>query len=115
LGLRARFDKPGDLQRMSSACVSTTDRAEAELVGRAAVAAALRGETRKMVTLVRRPGPEYACETGLADLARVANAHRPFPPEFVAANGTGVTPAYRDYALPLLGEPLPGYVRLPGE
>ncbi|HLJ81259.1 MAG TPA: diphosphate--fructose-6-phosphate 1-phosphotransferase, partial [Ktedonobacterales bacterium] len=111
LGLRARFDKPGDLQRMSSACVSTADRAEAELVGRAAVEEALRGESGKMVTLVRRPGPEYVCDTGLADLAKIANAHRPFPSAFLSTSGTGVTQAYRDYALPLLGEPLPGYLR----
>jgi ATP-dependent phosphofructokinase / diphosphate-dependent phosphofructokinase len=114
LGLRARFDKPGDLQRMSSVCVSATDRAEAELAGRAAVAAALRGESAKMVTLVRLPGPRYTCETGLADLTKIANAHRPFPAEFLSAHGTGVTQAYRDYALPLLGEPMPRFVRLAG-
>ncbi|HLZ21388.1 MAG TPA: 6-phosphofructokinase [Ktedonobacterales bacterium] len=113
LGLRARFDKPGDLQRMSSACVSSTDRAEAELVGRAAVAAALHGESGKMVTLVRRPGSIYSCETGLVDLTKIANAHRPFPSAFVSASGTDVTPAYHDYALPLVGDPLPRYVRLP--
>jgi ATP-dependent phosphofructokinase / diphosphate-dependent phosphofructokinase len=47
LGLRARFDKPGDLQRMSSAHVSTTDRAEAELVGRAAVGGGSEGGGRR--------------------------------------------------------------------
>src|SRR5207244_1767047 len=31
--VRARFDKPGDLQRMASHCVSSTDRDEAYLVG----------------------------------------------------------------------------------
>jgi 6-phosphofructokinase 1 len=112
LGLRARYDKPGDLQRMSSAAVSATDRAEAELVGRVAVEQALRGESDKMVTLVRRSGPEYGCDTGLTDLVRVANTHRPLPPEFVTADGTGVTSAFREYALPLLGEPLPRHVRL---
>ena len=112
LGLRARFDKPGDLQRMSSVAVSSVDRAEAEMVGAAAVREALRGTTGKMVTLVRRSGPEYACETGLTDLARVANAHRPLPPDYLTADGTGVTAAFREYALPLLGEPLPRYVSL---
>ena len=112
LGLRARYDKPGDLQRMSSACVSATDAHEAELVGRAAVDAALAGVSGKMVTLVRQPGPVYRCETGLADLATVANAQRAFPAEFVSPTGTGVTQAYREYALPLIGEPLPRYGRL---
>jgi 6-phosphofructokinase len=109
LKLRARFDKPGDLQRMSSASVSVTDRAEAELAGAAAVRAAVRGETARMVTLVRRPGPGYHCETGLADLARVANEQRRLPDAFIRADGTGVTSTFREYALPLIGEPLPEY------
>src|SRR5207248_2193672 len=37
LGVRVRFDKPGTIQRMATGYVSQTDRAEAELVGRAAV------------------------------------------------------------------------------
>src|SRR5579885_2533208 len=43
LKLRARFDKPGDLQRMASFCVSSADRDEAYLVGKAAVQAAQQG------------------------------------------------------------------------
>ncbi|HST88253.1 MAG TPA: diphosphate--fructose-6-phosphate 1-phosphotransferase [Ktedonobacterales bacterium] len=112
LGLRSRYDKPGDLQRMSSASVSVTDREEAERVGWAAVREAVAGTTGKMITLVRRPGPEYACDTGLTDLERVANERRPLPPEFLTPDGRGVTRAFREYALPLLGEPLPRYARL---
>ena len=112
LGLRARFDKPGDLQRMSSTAVSSTDRDEAYQVGRAAVRAAVNGDGDKMVTLVRQPGPDYACETSLVPLERIANAQRLVPPEFLDEHGTGVTEAFRAYALPLLGEPLPTYVRL---
>jgi ATP-dependent phosphofructokinase / diphosphate-dependent phosphofructokinase len=112
LGLRARYDKPGDLQRMSSASVSATDREEAERVGWQAVREAAAGATGKMVTLVRRAGPEYACDTGLTDLARVANARRALPPEFLTPDGKGVTQAFRDYALPLLGDPLPRHARL---
>jgi 6-phosphofructokinase 1 len=114
LGLRARFDRPGDLQRMSSACVSSTDRDEAYACGRAAVRAAEAGVTDKMVTLVRVPGPAYACSTGLTDLEQVANAQRLLPAAFLDAAGTGVTPAFRDYALPLVGDPLPRHGRLRG-
>src|SRR5439155_6928126 len=53
LKLRARFDKPGDLQRMSSAHISATDRDEAYLVGKMGVHALLDGESDKMVTLIR--------------------------------------------------------------
>ncbi|MFI5272908.1 MAG: diphosphate--fructose-6-phosphate 1-phosphotransferase [Ktedonobacterales bacterium] len=111
LGLRARYDKPGDLQRMSSACVSVTDRDEAERVGRAAVRALLAGESDQMVTLVREPGPVYACHTGLANLAAIANTLRPFPAAFMSPDGTGVTEAFHSYARPLIGE-LPEHARL---
>jgi 6-phosphofructokinase 1 len=114
LGLRARFDRPGDLQRMSSACVSSTDLDEALVAGRAAVRAALEGGTDKMVTLVREPGPAYACATGLADLELIANSQRLLPAAFLDASGTGVTPAFRDYASPLIGELPPRHVRLRG-
>ena len=112
LGLRARFDKPGDLQRMSSVAVSSVDRDEAALVGQMAVRYALQGVSNKMVTLVRQPGPDYACTTGLADLEAIANAHRLLPDHFLNAAGTSVTQAFYDYALPLIGEPLPKHTRL---
>ena len=51
LRLRARFDKPGDLQRMASNSISTTDRDEAYLVGQMGIQALLHGESDKMVTL----------------------------------------------------------------
>src|SRR5262249_5536972 len=44
LKLRARFDKPGDLQRMASDSISSSDQAEAYLVGQAGVQALLDGE-----------------------------------------------------------------------
>jgi 6-phosphofructokinase 1 len=114
LRVRARYEKPGDLQRMSSACVSTVDRDEAEMVGEAAVVAAARGLTDQMVTLRRRDGVSYGCDTGLTGLEQVANRQRPLPQEFVTANGRGVTAAFRRYAVPLLGDPLPPPARLGG-
>ena len=114
LGLRARYDRPGDLQRMSSACVSTTDRQEAELVGEAAVRAAVAGETDKMVTLLRSEEHSYEVTTGLVGLEQIANRHRALPAAFFDANGKRITAAFREYALPLLGDPLPRPFRLPG-
>jgi 6-phosphofructokinase len=112
LKLRARFDKPGDLQRMASNCVSATDRDEAYLVGQMGVHAVLDGESDKMVTLVRHNEPRYHCTTGLVDLARVANEQRLLPDTFLDAGKTMVTQAFYDYALPLIGEPLPQHARL---
>lgn len=115
LGLRARFDRPGDAQRMSTAHVSSADRDEAYLAGRMAMRYAVRGVTGKMVTLERAAGPRYAVETGLADLERIANAQKTLPADFLDADGTGVTPAFLAYARPLVGEPLPVHTRLRGE
>jgi ATP-dependent phosphofructokinase / diphosphate-dependent phosphofructokinase len=112
LKLRARFDKPGDLQRMASTCISQSDQDEAYLVGKMGAQAVLSGESDKMVTLVRHDQPAYHCTSGLVDLAQVANVQRLLPDEYLDANKTMVTQSFYDYALPLIGEPLPQYRRL---
>ncbi|HVA22999.1 MAG TPA: 6-phosphofructokinase [Chloroflexota bacterium] len=112
LGLRARFDKPGTLQRMSISLASRTDLDEAYMAGRAGVRDALTGESGSMVTLVREPDPEYRCTTGLAPLAEVANNVKLMPREFVNAEANFVTEAFVKYATPLIGDPLPRYARL---
>ena len=109
LQLRARFEKPGDLQRMASNAISTTDRDEAYLVGKMGTEALLQGEHDKMVTLLRNSEPAYHCTTGLADLSAVANVQRLLPDEYLDASKTMVTRAFYDYALPLIGAPLPEY------
>ncbi len=115
LGIRARFDKPGDEQRMATAHISATDRDEAYLAGRMAMRYAVRGITGKMVTLTRAPGTRYACETGLTDLDRVANEQKLMPPEYLTEDGLNVTQAFLDYARPLIGDPLPEHARLRAE
>jgi ATP-dependent phosphofructokinase / diphosphate-dependent phosphofructokinase len=112
LKLRARFDKPGDLQRMASFAVSRTDREEAYLVGKMGINALLDGESDKMITLIRHTEPAYHCTTGLVDVARVANVQRLLPAEYLDESKTMVTQAFYDYALPLIGDPLPAYARL---
>ena len=112
LKLRARFEKPGDLQRMSSQHISIVDRDEARLVGQAGIRALLDGKTDKMVTLVRYNEPRYHCTTGLVELADVANQQRLLPDEYLNESKTMVTREYRDFALPLIGEPLQHYPTL---
>lgn len=112
LKLRARFDKPGDLQRMASTCISATDQQEAYLVGQMGTQAALGGESDKMVTLVRHDQPTYHCTTDLVELAEVANVQRLLPVEYMDESKTMVTQSFYEYALPLIGEPLPHYKRL---
>jgi 6-phosphofructokinase len=112
LGVRARFDKPGTIQRMATGYVSRTDRAEAELVGRAAVRLASQGCGGVMVTLERASGAAYSVTTGTVPLEVVANQQKWLPDEFIARDGRGMTAAFVDYARPLIGDPLPEFARL---
>ena len=112
LGLRPRFDKPGTIQRTAMAYASSTDLEEAYLAGRMAVRYALQDESDCMVALIREPGDNYRCSTGLAPLATVANAVKMLPDEYINREGNFVTEAFLEYARPLIGEPLPTYPRL---
>src|SRR3989440_5652474 len=112
LQLRARFDKPGDLQRMASNCISRTDRDEAYQVGQMGVRSLLEGESDKMVTLIRHTEPAYSCTTDLVELAKVANEQKLMPAAYLDESKTMVTQAFYDYALPLIGGPLPQHVKL---
>ena len=111
LNIKARFDKPGTIQRMSSLCMSKTDAEEAYMVGQAAVENAIEGASGYMVSLVRESNDPYKCTTGLVALEKVANAEKPVPDEFINEAGNFVTDAYIEYAKPLIGD-LPEYVRL---
>jgi 6-phosphofructokinase len=110
LRLKAKYDKPGTIQRMLSASYSEVDLAEAEAAGSEAVSLAVAGVTNAMVTLVRESESPYRCGFSHAPLERVANRVRHLPAEYL--EGHSVTPAFRRYAEPLLGEPLPRYPRL---
>ncbi len=112
LGLKSRTDKPGTMQRACVSLASTVDLDESYRVGQAAVAAAVGGETGKIVTLERVPGEDYAVNTGLISVDEVAGKERPLPDAFLNEAGDSVTPAFLDYVRPLIGEPLPEYVRL---
>ncbi|HDN79223.1 MAG: 6-phosphofructokinase [Chloroflexi bacterium] len=115
LGLKVRIDKPNYLYRSFMACASKVDLEEAYRVGRAAVKAAVSGETAKMVTLIREANNNgYRATTGLVELEKVANVERHMPDEYINQEGNFVTEAFIEYARPLIGEPLPLYTRLIG-
>ncbi len=121
-GVKARTNKAGTCQRNAMHFASATDVAEAYMAGAEAVKAALEGTTGKMVSLVREDGDgQYRCTTGLVDLAKVANAEKPVPREYVNEAGNGVTEAFLEYARPLVqgtaelemgADGLPVYARL---
>ena len=112
LGLSTRFDKAGSIQRVFMATASPVDVQEAAAVGEMAVRHAVEGVTDQMVTLQRIADEPYQCTTGLVELAKVANLEKPLPDEFLSPSGNDVTAAFIRYAAPLLGGPLPPYVRL---
>ena len=112
LGLRARWEKPGTMQRMSVAHRSRVDAEEALAVGREAARLAIDGVSDVMVVIRRASGEPYRSALATAPLAAVANAQRVLPPEFIAEPAAGPTEAFRRYAEPLLGEALPRHARL---
>jgi 6-phosphofructokinase len=112
LRIKARWDKPGTIQRVSMLAASPVDLEEAFAAGRAAVRHAVEGRDGHMVTLVRESNDPYAWSTGLAALETVANAERRVPDEFIGPEGNDVTDAFMEYARPLVGGPLPPYARL---
>lgn len=112
LDLRARVDAPGTLQRMSQAHQSEVDLIEAEECGRAAVRGALAGATDQMVILERAEGQVYRCTIGMAELDKIANVEKRMPADYLNPAGNFVTQSFIDYALPLIGGPLPQYVEL---
>jgi ATP-dependent phosphofructokinase / diphosphate-dependent phosphofructokinase len=109
LGCRVRYDKPGVLQR-SGLAVSTTDRDEAELIGREALLALLRGESGKMIGFIRNERP-YSVRTALFPLEEIAGLERLMPPEFFQRGELDLA-MVRSYIGPLIGKPLTKYEML---
>ncbi len=72
---------------------------------------ALDGETNQMVSIVRVADDPYASQTGLTALEPVAGAHKSMPSGFLDSEGLP-TGAFLDYALPLIGAPLPTFGRI---
>jgi ATP-dependent phosphofructokinase / diphosphate-dependent phosphofructokinase len=104
LQMNVRFDKPGDLQWSD---ISTVDRDEAYLVGQKGVEALLAHQSDGMVTLERQDIPTYHCTTGFVTLEKMVNQQRFLPDAYLDAEKGMVTQAFYNYALPLLGDPLP--------
>ncbi len=101
-GVKARVAKPGIVQRAAAHAGSKTDSDEAYLAGEAAVEAAIKGETDKMVTLLRGDGDHYTCETGLAPLSEIANGVKKLPREWINEDGTSMNFQFLRYAQPLI-------------
>jgi ATP-dependent phosphofructokinase / diphosphate-dependent phosphofructokinase len=89
------------MQRSLSGMTSPTDQAEAFWVGAMAVRYLMQDESDKMVTLVRRTGGGYHCETGLCDLTEVAQKTKLVPKSMINSRGNGMTEEFFEYVKPL--------------
>lgn len=114
LKLQTRFLRPGLIGRASSACVSATDREEAYRAGQAAVEQLVGGQSGLMITLERLSDQPYNCQAGTTPLEAVTGLEKTMPRAYMDEAGTMITEAFRQYALPLIGEPLRPLARLRG-
>ncbi len=103
LGVTARFDKPGGLQRSSFCLRSDVDAKEAREVGTEAVRLVLEGQTDVMVGLRRLDDSPYRVETFPIPLEKIANRQRALPADYFDPRELRATDAFRRYAQPLLG------------
>lgn len=102
--LRVRSDTWGYLQRSLPGMVSEVDKQEAFEVGVAAVEFMIRGETDKTVIIQRVSDSPYSSMPGLTDLTLVAQKTKQVPVHMINATGNGVTNAFFEYVLPLVGD-----------
>jgi 6-phosphofructokinase len=112
LRVKARFDKPGTIQRMCMALASSVDLDEAFAAGQRAVQLALEGKSGCMVGFQRVSSEPYLLEMVPVDLQEVANHFRPLPPEFLGGDPFSISSEYRTYLRPLIDPPLLTYARL---
>jgi len=120
LGCKCHWAVPDYLLRSARHIASETDVQQAYAVGRAAVEFAIAGRGAVMTAIRRLSDAPYRWDIIAAPLAQIANQEKLLPPDFISADGFGITDAARRYLAPLVvGEAyppfkngLPDYVRL---
>lgn len=99
---RVRADTFGYLQRSFLGCVSEVDQLEARQVGQKAAHYGI-GHGKSGSVAMKRVG-DYAIEYFLTPLNTVARLAKEMPAKYINKEGNGVTPAFLEYARPLIGE-----------
>jgi len=107
----ARSERPGTRQRREIAYVSEVDKEETYQVGVYAARIALSGENGFMSTIVRNPDLPYKVNYDKILLDTVANSEREFPQEWITPDRVDVTDEFIEWALPLIGSPLPRFAK----
>ena len=108
---RVRADTFGYLQRSFPGMQSKSDLDEAMRAGAAAVVSALRAAdgdpefpTKGTIGIVRRPGKRYDIRYEAMPAEAAAKYTRSVPKKFIAKNEHDVTPAFIEYAKPIVGQ-----------
>jgi len=109
LNVRARFDKPGTIQRMSIPYISPVDQEEAYQAGLSAVKWALKGMSKVMVSLKRLSGKKYRIQYKPVALEKIPHRERYVPRSFLNSEKGSVSGEFLKYALPLIGNKLPKF------
>jgi 6-phosphofructokinase len=101
---RIRADTFGYLQRSYPGIQSPVDVREARWCGRHAVQFAMKEDNGSVAIRRTGNGKDYAVELFRTELCNVAEKTKSMPDEFINAEGNGVTDAFMEYAMPLVGE-----------
>jgi len=101
---RVRADTFGYLQRSFAGLQSAVDVDEARRCGQEAVKLAMKHDSGSVAIKRTGNGADYAVELFRTELANVAEKTKSMPDEFINAEGNGVTDAFVEYAMPLVGE-----------
>jgi len=89
-------------QRCAAHLASDTDLTESHTCGRTAMDAAVSGSTGCMVAMIREDGEEYKLRHETSEIAKIANAVRSVPREFINEAGNNVTEECLKWILPLI-------------
>jgi 6-phosphofructokinase 1 len=110
LGYKFHWAVADYLQRAARHLASKSDVEQAYALGKAAVEKAIEGKNSIMPTVVRESSNPYKWHIGEAPLSEVANVEKMMPKDFITADGYGITPACKEYLIPLIqGEDYPPY------
>jgi len=101
---RVRADTFGYLQRSYPGIQSPVDVDEARRCGREAVKLAMEQDNGSVAIRRTGNGKDYAVELFRTELSNVAEKTKSMPDEFINAEGNGITDAFIEYAMPLVGE-----------
>ncbi|HUW20977.1 MAG TPA: 6-phosphofructokinase [Sedimentisphaerales bacterium] len=100
---RVRADTFGYLQRSFVGLRSSVDAREARACGREAVKLAMEHTSGSVAIKRAGSGKDYAIELFHAELIEVAEKTKRMPDEYINREGNGVTEAFVEYAMPLVG------------